>query len=68
VNEEQEDFSVKLLQIEQQAHIALEDLPPGELRNRIQFIATTAELLKNRLEVASDVILPGKAPSKPDKT
>jgi hypothetical protein len=42
MNNEQDDFSVKLLQIENEAKLALDDLPPGTLRNRIQFIATTA--------------------------
>jgi hypothetical protein len=65
MNNEQDDFSVKLLQIENEAKLALDDLPPGTLRNRIQFIATTARLLKYRLEVASSLILPGKAPGEP---
>ena len=56
MNEEQEDFILKLLVIEHQANLILEDLPPGLMRDRVQHIATTAKLLKARLDVAAPLI------------
>jgi hypothetical protein len=62
MNEEQEDFAIKLTMIEQQAKLVLDDMPPGTMRDRIQHIATTAKLLRQRLNVASTLILPTHAP------
>lgn len=62
MNEEQADFAAKLLQIEEQANMAMEGLPAGLLRQRLQHIAVAAKLLRNRLEVASVVILPSVPP------
>jgi hypothetical protein len=64
MNEEQDDFAAKLLLIETEAKLALEDLPPGVMRSRLQHIATIAALLRARLDVASSVILPAKPPDK----
>lgn len=61
MNEEQEDFADKLALIEREATLAAENLPPSTVRDRIQHIAVVAQLLKARLDVASDVILPGKS-------
>ena len=60
MNDEQEDFAVKLTLIEQQANLVLDDLPPGTMRDRVQHIATTARLLRARLNVASTLILPAQ--------
>ena len=57
MNEDREDFAAKLTQIEREAKIVLEDLPPGVMRDRVQHIATVAALLRARLGVASNVIL-----------
>jgi len=62
MNQEQEDFAAKLVLIEQEAKLVLEDLPPGVMRERLQHIITTASLLRARLDVASSVILPGQPP------
>jgi hypothetical protein len=64
MNDEQQDFSAKLAQIEAEANLLLEDLSPGVMRDRAQHIATVARLLRLRLEVASTVILPASAPRK----
>jgi hypothetical protein len=66
VNEEQEDFILKLLIIEHEANLILEDLPPGLMRNRVQHIATTAKLLKARLDVAAPLITRPQPARKPD--
>jgi hypothetical protein len=62
MNDEQEDFAVKLSLIEQQANLVLDEMPPGTMRDRVQHIATTAKLLRQRLNVASTLILPTQAP------
>jgi hypothetical protein len=58
MNEEQEDFAAKLILIESQANLVLEDLAPGLTHDRVQHIATIARLLRMRLDVASSLILP----------
>jgi hypothetical protein len=58
MNQEQEDFAAKLILIETEARLVLQDLSPGVMRNRVQHIATIAALLRSRLDVASSVILP----------
>jgi hypothetical protein len=58
MNDEQEDFAAKLILIEQEAKLVLEDLPPGVMRDRLQHIVTVASLLRARLDVASSVIVP----------
>ena len=58
MNEEQEDFAAKLILIEQEAKLVLEDLRPSVMRDRVQHIVTIAQLLRARLNVASSVILP----------
>lgn len=60
MNEEQEDFAAKLMLIEKEASIVLEDLPPGVMRDRIQHVITVAGLLRARLDVASSLILPAR--------
>jgi hypothetical protein len=62
VNEEQLDFFEKLLSVEQQANKLVDELPPGVMRSRAEHIATTARLLKARLDVLAQVILPGSKP------
>ena len=64
MNEEQEDFAAKLVLIEREASLVLEDLTPGVLRDRVQHIITVAKLLRARLEVASSVIVPPQPPRK----
>jgi hypothetical protein len=58
MNAEQEDFAAKLLLIQNEAKLVLRELPPGVPRERLQHIATVAELLRERLAVASTGILP----------
>jgi hypothetical protein len=58
MNEEQEDFAAKLILIEQEGKLVLEDLRPSVMRDRVQHIVTIAQLLRARLNVASSVILP----------
>jgi hypothetical protein len=64
MNGEQEDFAAKLILIEQEAKLVLEDLEPGVMRDRVQHIVTVASLLRARLDVASSVILPAGRPRK----
>ena len=45
-NEEHDDFAAKLLQIEEQANMALNDLPAGLTRDRVQHIAIVARMLR----------------------
>lgn len=56
--DERDDFAGKLLLIEKQALLCAQDLPAGIFRSRIEEIATTAKLLRARLDVAPDAILP----------
>lgn len=58
MNEEHDDFAAKLLQIEEQANMALQDLPSGLTRDRVQHIAIVARMLRYRLDVASIVLPP----------
>ena len=58
MTEERDDFAEKLQQIEEQANMALQDLPSGLTRDRVQHIAIVARMLRYRLDVASIVILP----------
>jgi hypothetical protein len=58
MTEERDDFAAKLLQIEEQANMALVDLPAGLTRDRIQHIAIVARMLRYRLDVVSVVVLP----------
>jgi hypothetical protein len=58
MNEEQEDFAAKLILIEQEAKLVMEDLRSSAMRARVQQILTVAQLLRARLNVASSVILP----------
>jgi hypothetical protein len=62
MNGEQEDFAAKLALIEREAQLAAEDLPPSVVRDRVQHIAVVAQLLKARLDVASELILKPKRP------
>lgn len=64
MNEEHDDFAAKLLQIEEQANMALNDLPAGLTRDRIQHIAIVARMLRYRLDVASIVVLPSRDSSR----
>ena len=68
MTEERDDFAAKLLQIEEQANMALVDLPPGLTRDRIQHIAIVARMLRYRLDVAQVVVLPspGSSPQTPN--
>jgi hypothetical protein len=68
MDNERDDFTVKLLLIEKQALLCLHDLPPGLFRERIEEIATTAKLLRLRLGVASAAIVPPNgADAAPDR-
>ena len=58
MTEERDDFAEKLQQIEEQANMALQDLPSGLTRDRVQHIAIVARMLRYRLDVASIVVLP----------
>jgi hypothetical protein len=58
MNEEHQDFAAKLQQIEEQANLALADLPSGLARDRVQHIAIVARMLRYRLDVATVVVLP----------
>jgi hypothetical protein len=66
VNEEREDFILKLMLIEQEGDSLLQDLPDGLMRDRAQRIVTIAKLLKARLEVAAPLIIPPRPARKPD--
>jgi hypothetical protein len=46
MNKEQADFAAKLLQIEEQANSALQELPAGLVKNRVQHIAVVARMLR----------------------
>jgi hypothetical protein len=63
-NEENDDFAAKLLQIEEQANMALNDLPAGLTRDRVQHIAIVARMLRYRLDVAAIVVLPSRDSSR----
>ena len=63
-NEEHDDFAAKLLQIEEQANMALNDLPAGLTRDRVQHIAIVARMLRYRLDVAAVVVLPSRDSSR----
>lgn len=58
MTEERDDFAEKLQQIEEQANMALQDLPAGLTRDRVQHIGIVARMLRYRLDVASVVVLP----------
>jgi hypothetical protein len=60
MSHEPEDFAAKLTVIEWEAHLVLEDMSPGAIRDRVQNIATVARLLRLRLDVASGMILPAR--------
>jgi len=62
--DERDDFAGKLLLIEKQALLCAQDLPAGVFRSRIEEIATTAHLLRQRLGVAADAILPARPPNR----
>ena len=64
MNEEREDFGAKLLQIEEQANMALQDLEPGLTRDRVQHIAIVARMLRYRLDVVSIAVLPNRGSSR----
>jgi hypothetical protein len=64
MNDEQEDFAAKLALIEREAALAVEDLPPSTVRDRVQHIVVVAQLLKARLAVAFGLILKPQAPDK----
>jgi hypothetical protein len=53
MNEEQQDFAAKLLLIQNEANSVLRDLPPGSVRDRLQHIATVAEMLLARIGTTS---------------
>jgi len=57
-DDEHDDFAAKLLQIEEQATMALNDLPAGMTRDSVQHIAIVARLLRYRLDVDAIVVLP----------
>jgi hypothetical protein len=64
MNEEHDDFAAKLQQIEEQANLALADLPPGLTRDRVQHIAIVSRMLRYRLDVAAIVVLPSRGSSR----
>jgi hypothetical protein len=51
LNEEQRDFAAKLRLAQEEAQRALRELKPGMARERLQHIATLAELLRLRFPV-----------------
>ena len=53
MNEEQQDFAAKLLLIQNEANFVLRDLPPGSVRDRLQHIATVAEMLLAQIGTTS---------------
>jgi hypothetical protein len=61
MNKEQADFAAKLLQIEEQANSALQELPAGLVKNRVQHIAVVARMLRSRVEDGSVLVVPGNA-------
>jgi hypothetical protein len=60
-HKEQADFAAKLSQIEEQANSALQELPPGLVRNRVQHIAVVARMLRSRMEDGSVLVVPASA-------
>ena len=64
MNEQLEDFAAKLMLIEQEARLVLEDLRSAGMRERVEHFLTVAQLLRARLNVASNVIL---APQQPNE-
>jgi hypothetical protein len=58
MTDEHDDFAAKLQQIEEQANMALVDLPAGLTRDRVQHIAIVARMLRYRLDVVSIAVLP----------
>jgi hypothetical protein len=64
MTDEHDDFADKLRQIEEQANLALPDLPAGLTRDRIQHIAIVARMLRYRLDVAAIVVLPSRDSSR----
>ena len=60
-HKEQADFAAKLQQIEEQANSALQELPPGLARNRVQHIAVVARMLRSRMEDGSVLVVPASA-------
>jgi hypothetical protein len=48
-----EEFAAKLILIEWEARLALEDLHPSTVRDRVQHIATMARLLRLRLDLGT---------------
>jgi hypothetical protein len=58
MNQAQTDFAAKLSQIEEQANSALQELPPGLAKNRVQHIAVVARMLRSRLEDRSVLVVP----------
>jgi hypothetical protein len=64
MNEEHDDFADKLRQIEEQANLALADLPGGLTRDRVQHIAIVARMLRYRLDVTAIVVLPNRDSSR----
>lgn len=67
MNQEQEDFAAKLLLLEREADLVLNELPGGLARDRLLHVVTIARLLRARLGVASGVILPARAQRKDDQ-
>jgi hypothetical protein len=59
MNKAQADFAAKLSQIEEQANSALQELPAGLVKNRVQHIAVVARMLRSRLEDRSVRVVPG---------
>jgi hypothetical protein len=57
MNEGPEDFAAKLVLIEREAKLVLEDLHSSLAHERVQALLTVAQLLRARLNVASNVIL-----------
>jgi hypothetical protein len=60
-HKEQAGFAAKLSQIEKQANSALQELPPGLVRNRVQHIAVVARMLRSRVEDGSVLVVPASA-------
>ena len=63
MNAPQEDFAAKLVLIEQEARLLLEDVSSRLARERVEHMLTVAHLLRARLNVASSLILSSQQPN-----
>jgi hypothetical protein len=50
MNDERQDFAAKLLLMEREARLVLDELPPGLMRDRLKHIITIVALLRARID------------------